>query len=366
MATKPRARRKIEGNPAASLIAALKFIEPAQKKVGTPQQQFSMMLNHWLVASNGVLTIGTKIEEDLQAFPHTLQLLDALSKVSGDLTIGQINEGCMSVTSGAFNALIPCAAPFDILPPDPQIAVINDRIRDALDSVQVLATDGAPDAVCAAVLLQGQTAVATNRHAIIEHFHGVDLPPNLLLPKASVQAIVKTKKPLTGFGFSESSATFYFDDGSFIKTQLYKENYPDYQRLLNVPTNAFPLPQGFFSAVHAIESFSENGQVFFKKGVMHSHPDSGKATTYKVEGLSDDMGFNSKYLIMLELGIKTADFQPLQRKMFFFGNDCRGCIMGLDVITEEGDNEETYEPQTPMKHKVKSTSGYDIDDDIPF
>ena len=83
---KHRARRAkaTAVNPAASLLAALKFVAVAQKKAGTVQQQFGMISGNWAAASNGVLTIATKVEEDLTACPHTYQLIDALSKV-GDL-----------------------------------------------------------------------------------------------------------------------------------------------------------------------------------------------------------------------------------------------------------------------------------------
>lgn len=382
MATKPRARRKAsEGNPAAaSLIAALKFIEPAQKKIGTHEQQFCMMRNHWVVAFDGVLTIATKIVEDLNACPHTIQLLDALSKCKDELTLSQISNVCLSVKSGDFNALIQCVDELEIAGPDARIAAIDDRIKEAFDNVLVLATENAPNAVHASILLQAGSAVATNGHALVEYWHGVDLPPNMLIPKQAAIAIVKSKKPLVGFGYSQSSATFYFDDESFIKTQLYNARYPDYLHIMNVPTNPFPLPKGFFSAVHAIESFNENGTVYFNKGVMSSR-DSGDATTYKVEGLTADMAFNSKYLIMLELCIKTADFRPDEKKMFFYGDNARGAIMGMDIgdakkhIKEEQEQteKEPFEFNTAEEFAKAKDAGarifkstFDLDDNIPF
>lgn len=90
---KPRARRKKSDtlNPAASLLAALKFVAVAQKKAGTVQQQFGVISGNWAAASNGVLTVATKVEEDLSACPHTYQLIDALSKVGEELSITQLS-----------------------------------------------------------------------------------------------------------------------------------------------------------------------------------------------------------------------------------------------------------------------------------
>ena len=62
---------------------------------------------------------------------------------------------------------------------------------------------------------------------LMEAWHGLDLPPNVPLPKQFVAALVKQKKNLTGFGFSRSSATFYFEDGCWLRTQLYSDEWPD-------------------------------------------------------------------------------------------------------------------------------------------
>lgn len=109
---KPRARRKkkAERNPAEGLIAALKFILPAQKKNGTIQQQHCFIGNGWLVAANETLTIATKIEEDLNACPQTHAFLEALSNCSEELQITQLSETALSVKSGPFQAQISCVA----------------------------------------------------------------------------------------------------------------------------------------------------------------------------------------------------------------------------------------------------------------
>ena len=136
MATKPRARRKasaLAGNPAAKLIEALKFVSEAQSKVGPQINQYCLMRNNWLVASNGILTIGTKIEEDLDVCPHTLQFLDALTKATEEQTIAQESPEVLSVSSGVFRALVSCVDPatLQIAAPDPQCAVIGQSVANS-------------------------------------------------------------------------------------------------------------------------------------------------------------------------------------------------------------------------------------------
>lgn len=352
---KPRARRKKAevSSVAASLVAGLKFVAVAQKKVGTVPQQFCGISGNWVVACNGVMMVGTKVEDDLTACPHTFQFIDALAKCGQELSITQLSANTLSVKSDKFKALIPCVG-FDELElpqPDPQIAAIDDRIKAAFEAVACLATDGAPNAVHAALLLQSGTAVATNGFALLEYWHGIDLPPGMLIPKASAVAVAKAGKSLTGFGYSGASATFWFEDGSFIKTQLFGERYPHYGQILNVETNPWPLPDEFFKAVHAVESFSKNGIVYFDNGFMSSREDEAEATTYKVEGLPEGMGFQAKYLTTLEHAFKTAHFDKESNKVFFFGDSVRGVLMGVDLKQQA-----SYNP----------TNDAEFDDDIPF
>lgn len=322
-------------NPAASLLAALKFIAVAQKKSGTVQQQFSVISGNWAAASNGVLTVATKIEEDLNACPHTGQLIDALSKVGEDLSITQM-PNALSVVSGALKAVIPCVGFGEVLitGPDEQCAVIDDRIKAAFDAVAGLATDGAQYAHLAAVLLQSGSAVATNGAALLEYWHGIDLPP-VLIPKASAVAVAKASKTLTGFGFSPSSATFWFEDGSFIKTQLFAEQFPNYRAVIDAEgLNPWPLPDEFFKAVRAIESFSRNGIVYFKNGVLSSNEREEEASTYKIEGLPEGMGFNAKYLLAVEHAFKNVHFDEEANKAYCFAEGIRGVLMGIDKKAE--------------------------------
>ncbi|AKI28738.1 DNA polymerase processivity factor [Stenotrophomonas phage vB_SmaS-DLP_2] len=357
---KPRARRqaaagkkKAKGpSPAASLLAALKFVAIAQKKAGPTNVQFGHIAHNWAAASDGVLTVAHPIEEDLVACPHTLQFIDALSKVGEELSITQLTANALAVSSGAFRALVPCVG-FDDVPitaPDPQCATIDDRIKTAFAAVAGLATDGAPNATFAAVLLQAGSAVATNGAALLEAWHGIDLPPGMMLPKCAAVAVAKAGPALTGFGFSASSATFYFENGAFIKTQLYGERYPNYQIVFEVEgLNPWPVPDDFYNGVRAIQSFSPNGNVFFDDGAVLSKMHKEEASTYKIEGLPERMGFSAKLLLSVEHAFKKAHFAPDANKVVFFGENIRGALMGLDLGSEATHNtSNNYEDDIPF------------------
>ena len=336
-ARKPRKVKETAPNPAASLIAALKFVKPAQSKTGTPEQQHCIISGHWMAATNGVLTIACPVEDDLNACPQSTQLLDALLKCGRELSITQLTQHALSVKSGEFKGLIPCCdfSELSITGPDPQIAAIDDRIKTALGCVMCLASDGAPSAVLASVLLQSGVAVASSGVSLLEYWHGIDLPPGLLMPKASAAAIAKCDKRLSGFGYSQNSATFYFEDGSFIKTQLFNERYVNYSIAFK-EVKYKPVPANFFKAVKAIESFSADGIIYFDEHSVSSHEQESEASTFKIEGLPEGMAFNSKLLLQVEHAFKSAVFDKTDNKVYYCANDVRGVTMGVELqITDK-------------------------------
>lgn len=336
MAKSPAAKRarkpKDAANGAASLIEALKFVALAQQKEGTPVQTHCIVSNGRAMAFNGIFATGHLIEDDLSACPHTTRLLDALGKCGANLSITQLDSGRLSVKSGAFKAFIPCVQ-FNELPmiePDAPCAAIDDRLKAGFDLVAPILSETAQKAMFAGALLQAGSIVGTNGHVLVEFWHGIDLPPGLLIPKAALQAITKTSKKLARFGFSPNSATFFFEDDSFIKTQLYSEPYPDYGRIFPASVNPWPLPEGFFEGIRKIQSLSDDKIAYFDAaGFTVKDAQKNQAGSYEIEGLKQGLAFNMEYLSIIEPIFKQVDFEAEPGKAVFFGENARGALMGI-------------------------------------
>lgn len=336
---KHRARRKSSIlNPAKGLLDAVRFIKPAQKKKGSIGEQHCIINAGWIVASNDVLTIGTPIKEEFCAYPHTYSLEEALKQVGEDLSISTPDEG-MSIVSGDFKAVIETteAEQLPITGPDANSAPLDDRVKDAMKVLAPIPDESSEKVTKASVMLQTGSAVATNGYTLVEYWHGCNLPPNVLIPKQAANAIAKTKKTLVGFGYSGPSATFWFEDGSFIKTQLFNEPYPDYAKLLECEDcKPWDVPKEFFKAVKTIEKFSEEGFVLFEGGKVVSHEVEVEASTYKLDGLPERMSFTAKNLTVVEKVFKTVYFTKVLgdegkefSRAFFFGENVRGAVSGI-------------------------------------
>lgn len=331
-----RARKPKENNGAAALIEALKFVALAQHKDGTPQQTHCSIRNGRIVAFDGVIAAGHLIEDDLDASPHTLRLLDALSKCGENLSIAQLDSARLSIKSDRFKALVPCMDSQHLaattLEPDAPCAVIDDRLKLAFAAVAPILSETAQRAMMAGALLQAGSVVGTNGALLVEYWHGIDLPPGLLVPKAALEAICKTPKKLTQFGFSQNSATFFFHDNSFIKSQLYSEAYPDYARIFPANVNPWPLPEGFFDGIGKIRSLSDDNIVYFDSASMFvKDAQKNQSGSFDVEGLKSGLAFNMDYLAIVKEFFKQVDFETEHGKAVFFGDDVRGALMGVRV-----------------------------------
>lgn len=327
-----RARKPKEtNNGAASLIEALKFVNLAQHREGAAHQTHCVIGDGKIVAFDGVIAAGHLIEDNLSACPHTARLLDALAKCGQNLSITQLDSGRLSIKSDKFKAFIPCVEK-ETLPyvePDAPCADIDDRLKAGFLAVMPLLSETAQVAHFAAALLQNASVVSTNGAVLIEFWHGLHLPNNLLVPKAALVAITKTPKKLARFGFSPHSATFFFEDDSFIRTQLFSATYPNYQAILDeYQTNPWPLPAGFFEGMHKIQSLADDKLVHFdKSGMFVRDSVRNQSGSFEMEGLREGLIFNMEYLSMIEPHFKKVDFETRSEKAFFFSDDARGAIM---------------------------------------
>ena len=333
MAKKPTKSKTSEG-----LLAALNFISVAQVKAESdlPWKNHCILHNKEALAYDGILTAGCKITEELEIAPHTYKLIAALERTTKDVSITEL-EGKLSVKSGPFQAHVPCwHEGMPSLTPDPPLCGITDVLRTGFDMISGFTVDNDKKKIVeTSLLLQANSIVATDSAVMLEYWHGINLP-TCVLPKIFVSAIMNIKKPLKAFGYSGNSCTFWFEDDSWLKTQLYEEQWPDVSLILNKECKPEPLPAGFYEALKNIEPFSEGKEaekvVFFYDDCLQSHRDKSQGAVCEVPGVKHGPAFNIKRLKRIEHCIETVDFYS-HNATFFFSKDglTRGAIMGVRV-----------------------------------
>lgn len=329
MARKPR-QSKTEQQPDGSLLSALKFIGLITKEIGTPSETHVRLQSNWATASNGVLALGHPIIDSLNCCPQNILLVNALSKCTNDIQFENL-ENCLSIKSGKLKAIIPCLAPdlVNCIGPDNPVCAIDDRLKEGFSIVGMSAIDNNNQTIYnASILLNGRSIVGTDGKVLIEYWHGIPLPTGLPIPKNIIGPITKTTKKLAQFGMSETSVTFWFEDHSWIKSQLYVEEWPDISKIFDKPSHQQPIPKGFYDGLDAIKGFTD-ALVYFGPGIVRSHPDDAVGASYAVEGLPAGPVFNLKQLLMIKPYIETVDFQVVGPMLLWYGQNVRGAITGI-------------------------------------
>lgn len=332
---KPKKRTGVVETKASSLLQALTFCNLVTKSEGAPFETHVLLQNHWAFASNGILSIAIQTAEDIYAAPHNELICKALSKCGEQFSLTQLDNQRLSIKSNKFKAIVPCIDPLMItcLPPDPPLGVIDDRFKEAIGAVGVLAAEGAQSVVTASVLMAGASVIATDRKVVMEYWHGIDLPYGIALPKTFVNVLTKCPKKLAKFGFSQSSATFYFEDESWLKSQFFAQPWPDIKAILDKKCNAWPIQPDFFKALDAIDPFSDTGDVYFDNGYLRSHTNENEGASFEIYGLAKGPVISIDQLNIVRPYIKTVDFQApgvydSSTMIMWFGDNCRGAIAG--------------------------------------
>lgn len=355
---KPKANTAIDG-----ILNALKFCEPASRDIGQPNQTHLRLGNHWAVAFDGVVAIGHKIDSDIAACPHTSTFITALKKCTDATQITQLGDGRLSIKSGRFQSFVPCLTDDLLGPvaPDPACAHITPAVINALRIVGPIAQENAQRIVLASVLLRSGSAVATDGHIIAEAWHGVDLPP-VVVPKAFITVLSKIEKPAIYFGFSERSATFYFDDQSWIRTQLYSEPWLDanqINRVLNMQSNQWPIPAGMAEALEKLDDLEEeSNRIYFGAKHLRTNQSTEAGSICEIDGaLQEGLCFDIEYLKMCLPLAKSVDFAAGETReaAVFYGDNWRGVVMQIKT------NERQIQPDAPI-----TPFRNPMDDGIPF
>lgn len=330
-----RAKKPAKNHASTELLKKLKFVAQIQKKDGD-YSAHCVIRNKMICASDGVFSIGTQIDEDIEACPHSHSFIAALSKCGEHVSIAVDKKG-LSVMSGKLSVKV-ATMPHEAMPPiepDLQVALLNNDLKKAFEVVGVLAKEGELRLPLATLLLEPYIVTATNGYAAMQYRHGIDLPPDLVIPKKFCDMVVKNPANLTAFGWSpKKSVTFWFDDGSFIKTQLQRGQWPNVNSLLDGQSNALPLPDGFMESVNAVTSFSPSNLIEFGNGVITSDTDGKTIASYEVEGLPDGKIFNGATLSAMLPNIQSADFRTWDTRMMFFG--CNGDMRGALSVVRKG------------------------------
>lgn len=352
-----KTRKKAEPKQVDQVLENLKMLGLITKKKGTVQETHIEIREGFATASLNELTVGCPFPFSANSIVNHNDLLEA-KKVCGNEFSCTDLSGQIVIVADELRLIVATdhSGVWACPQPDAPIAPATDELRRALIDVAPFSTNDRPD--IQGVLCQAYTTVATNGHVLLESWHGVDMPPHLRLPVSFIKKLEKIKRSIKQFGFSDHSFTVWFEDGSFIRTAMYKGKYAAYSHVFE-DTDEFDLvdlPEEFYKTLKSLVAFAKDGVVYFKDGRIYTAKNAEAASSFQHQAIPDGFGFNVNYLLLIAKHAPSVKFMHSREKIQFECGNVRGAVMGIDMRP----------PQKIAEAEVDPEYNDYWDDDVPF
>ena len=336
------------------LLDAVRFVMPGYKENGEAYAQHAMITGGWITSYNGIVQYGHPIDLPFNALPHLGRFHDALKAAgTNPAKITQPNMDRLNVSAGKMRINVDCVNDPSIIVrnnPDQAVSGLDGRMRSAMECMKKVVKKNAEHMVAASVLMVNGSLIACDGKLAVEYAHGIPTP-QLTLPGDFIEAVLKVAKPLYCFGFSEKSLTFYFEDMSYIRTQLYAEDWPDVYSVLPTRFDTFqPIPAGTFDAVRKLQPFSK-GWLFFDEGKIKTDENEDTGSTFELAGVPELYhAVDVERFLHLDGVSEKWDVTSHEERMFFLSEFVRATLMFRVIENSEKERPEPAPAPSESSH----------------
>lgn len=324
------------------MLSALKFVQGAiGKRDYIPAITHFLIEDGRVIAFNGNMALSSPIPLDINCMPKANDLIKALSNCCDTITMSLTTTGRLKVQSGAFKAFVQCTtaeAPHP-KPSGESVAIDGEVLMEALTTLSPFVGTDASRLWMNGILLDGNSAYATNNTILVQYWTGFNLPFKLNIPRQTVNEMLRIGQvPLTTQA-DNSSATFHYEGDRWIRTQLFSDNWPDLDKILSVESNPKPISDDIFKGLETIKPFVDgSGRFYIRRGKVWTHdPDLEEhvdaGASYDISDATTDAMFNIEMFLILKNRIDTIDLSKFAdgKPCPFFKGNLRGVIVGMKL-----------------------------------
>lgn len=314
------------------MFDSLRFVQGAVAK-----KDFVPSLTHFHIAGgrvrgyNGMVGLCAPIDIDLAISPKAGPFVKAIQTCSDTIQLHLAPSGKLVVKSGPFKAHIECL-PGDLPDMEPEGTEIPlaGGLLNALKLLQPFIAEDASRPWARGILFKGQSAFVTNNIILIEHWLGSPFPVAVNIPRMAVMELLRIGEEPDRMQLCETSVTFHFPQGRWLRTQTYSTEWPDLTRILDRPNEQRPIPPTLWEALLALVPFVDDaGRVHLLDGAIATSLVGNDGATTEVVGIVPGGCFNCTQMRLLEGVAVTADFSGFPKPCIFYGTDLRGAIVGV-------------------------------------
>lgn len=313
------------------MLKELKFVQGAvsRKDLVPAMKHFAIESGH-VRSYNGVLALSSPIPFDIDCYPRAETLIKAISNCEETVTLSMTPAGKLRVQSGLFRALISCVekSEIHIRPSGKMVTCDSEALLKGFKILENIIGDDASRPWANGILLRGQSAFATCNVVLCEYWLGADFP-TVNIPLAAVREVVRIGEAPSHLQIDETSVSFHYSDGRWIRTQLFSTEWPDLSRILDRSVNATPIDERIFDAMDKLRPFvDKSGRVIFTADSVATHEGEDEGGRIELPG-STVTGIYSLEMIKLLKGVATSiDFSDYPNPCLFYGDRLRGAIIG--------------------------------------
>lgn len=314
------------------MLKELKFVQGAiSRKDLIPAMKHFAIENGRVRAYNGILALSSPIPFNIDCYPRAETLIKAIANCDDTVTLSITPAGKLSVKSGGFKALIQCVEKSEVHlePEGERVECDGAALLQAFKVLEPFVGDDASRPWANGILLRGQSAFATCNVVLCEYWVGADFPTVVNIPHAAIKEVIRVNETPKYLQMAKGSITFHYDDGRWIRTQLFDTEWPDLSKVLDRECNAIAVDQRIFEALPKLKPFMDkSGKVIFNPGVISTHEGDEEGGHVEVEG-STMQGIYAMDMISLLNGVALqADFSTYPNPCLFYGERLRGAIIG--------------------------------------
>lgn len=324
------------------MLDALHFVQGAiARKDFVPEMTHFHIKDGGVTTYNGALTLFSPIALNFDVSPKADQMIKAIKSCSGStVTLHLTPSGKLSIKSGQFRALIDClplrAPPLQVNNTGATIA-LEGGLLPILRKMLPFVAEDASRPWARGVLFDGTAARATNNIVIVEHWlDKVVFPEPVNLPKTAIAELLRLGQEPVSAVIGEGSITFSFEEGRWLRAQLYPTDWPDIGRVLkdfkDCPGAQLIMPDVWQGVEQLLPlADAERCAIYFNPSTIATHPNEQGAVVDVEEVFKLDktaiLNINQFYKLkgvadLIELGTYPGPCP-------FFGKDLRGAIVGL-------------------------------------
>lgn len=315
------------------MLTELKFVQGAVARKGiVPEMTHFAIENGEVRSYNGVLALCSPIALDIDCKPKAEPMVKAIANCTETVSLSLTTAGRLRIQSGRFKAFIDCVdGPTPHVHPEGREIDINGKaLRKALETVQPFIGNDASRPWSNGVLLQGSSAFATNNICLIEYWTEAMFPGRINIPAVAVKEILRVDEVPVKAQISETSITFHFPDGRWIRSQLLSTEWPDLEKVLNFDCQLEPLTDKLFEGLEILKPFVDDlGRVYFQQGIMRTHLESEEGASFEISEIPYEGLYQVGMLSLLQGVATSADLSTFPSPCMFVGENLRGAIIGM-------------------------------------